>query len=164
MAKNVALGAGWSAWTPLFGARAPAAQGVYVAQLVDGGGRPVSFTRLLGRDDAGIVTIGRSDSVSRRIEQMKSGIRRGRGHSAFNLLWILGEHGRRERVNGFAKRLRVRWLETRESSRLEERCLKSYFLAFGELPPLSSALPRRYDNWAEMVRTPFPIRAFAAAR
>ncbi len=125
---------------------------VYKIRIVEKGA-PAIINRFLGSDDRGIISIGMTTVMDSRRRKFVSGMTRGRGHSEGNLLF---------RIRQFApfnqkfpkpvlqyKFFKVKSKE--EADSMESRLIKAYVRKFGEVPPLNSAIPKRYDEdgWQE---------------
>ena len=119
---------------------------------------PMAIPRFLARDASGLVSIGMSSNMESRRRSFNRALRRGRGHSEGNLLYILDSY------SNFDTWLRDSQLQYRyavmeysaRAKEIEEVLLKSYFLRFGEVPPLNSAIPKRYDwpSWQAIQSQP----------
>jgi hypothetical protein len=55
----------------------------------------------------------------------------------------------------------ARLADENETERLEGRLIKTYFLRFGEPPPLNSSIPDRYNDgvWKELAETMCSVSA-----
>jgi len=109
---------------------------------------PVHISRFLGIDKRGILSIGKTSYMENRRKQFVRALTGVFGHSEGNLLEIL------ERVSPLKSLYPDRRLEysfaivsITEKDKLEELHIKSYVKQYGEVPPLNSAIPKRYDDW-----------------
>jgi len=119
-------------------------------RLVDARGNAYKLNRLLKADDDGIMCIGKTGTMKTRRKQILSGVERGRGHSEMNLVYFLKNYST-EYLNKF-QNARFQYsmhvcATEEESKQEEERLIKLYFLKFGEVPPLNSAIPNRIGEW-----------------
>lgn len=120
---------------------------VYAVRLLNRGA-VVSIPRLLGEDTEGLLTIGMTKNFERRRCQFIRGCTKGRGHSAGNLVFVLGA------LEAFRSAFPARTYEIsflavpdeKEARRLETRVTKEYLARFGEGPPLTSVIPDRYAH------------------
>lgn len=112
-------------------------------------GKPFQMNRLLGRDEEGLLSIGKTKDMEGRRAQFISGVVNGYGHSEGNLLRLLVLYsGLKERVPS-RPQIECQFLACKsedEAIKTEARLLKDYLCRFGELPPLNSAIPNRYDE------------------
>ena len=138
----------WSDWQKLVQPASYNGPAVYRIRLCDSG-VTVSIKRFLGSDDDGLLCIGKASNLERRRKQFISGTTNGGGHSEANLLHIL------EKVTSLSANYPNREYEYSyvkvnnpgEEDLLEEKHIKAYVKRFGEVPPLNSAIPNRYDKW-----------------
>ena len=133
----------WSEWGPLTertADEAPESPAVYQVSLNREGG----IRRLLDDDPDGVLYIGESKRLSRRLAGFLHGMTRGRGHSGSNIVHQMGQDRKELFCEGIAKeQYRYRYVETPLSARhkIEKAELKAYLNRFGELPPFNAALP-----------------------
>ena len=140
----------WSRWSDLT-ARCPQNGPAVYEIRVCASGIPLRVGRFLRTDMRGILCIGMTTNVRRRIRDFIKGLSRGLGHSEANLLHRL------EQATALGRLIWRRSYEYRfiavdsktEACRLEERLIKRYVKRFGEVPPLNSVIPNRYlsDGW-----------------
>jgi hypothetical protein len=114
---------------------------VYAVRLVERG-RVKRIPRFLAVDPEGILTIGKASNLESRRRRFISGYKRGRGHSASNLLFRLAEFHRRFPSAKFEFTFNV--MGNAKLARTEETKLTwKYWQRFGEAPPLTSVLAGR---------------------
>ena len=139
----------WSGWLPLDAKIKHERFAVYKIRLVTEDSKPFTLPRLFKKDMSGIMCIGQTTNMERRRNQAYGAISKGDGHSAMNLVFYL-----REFCN-FDKRF-ANWnfqfnfskcKSGHDAKKREDDLSKEYFREFGEVPPLNSVLPNRYDNW-----------------
>lgn len=119
--------------------------GVYRVQLADTSGTPVPLGRICGVDTEGVLYVGRSGfgsqgtfrTVARRLREFqKRAHSGGQTYAQAKLIYdrVVLFQGHRLFATAMS-------LPDAEIARAEERTLRAYFQAFGELPPLNSAFP-----------------------
>lgn len=140
----------WSHWRPLDRPCGHSGAAVYQVRLLTSR-RPLRIGRLLRRDPRGLLCIGMTADMQRRLRDFVQGLKRGRGHSEANLLHQLEESTPLKRLMP-RRDYQYRFHPTRnraDAQRLEERLIKQYVKQFGEVPPLNSAIPNRYldEGW-----------------
>jgi len=143
--------ADWTDWQEIHepsGHRAPA---VYMVRLVRATGRVFALNRLLERDANGILCIGNSANMERRLRRFIAGMDTGEGHAPANRLYRLRQCTAFDQV--FPKaRYEYRFLRAEDKAQAEQfeiALLRRYFRCYGELPPLNSAMPGRHVPWEE---------------
>lgn len=116
----------------------------------------MSIPRFFDKDPNGILSLGKAGDMERRRKQFVDGWKKQRAHSEGILLSILEKYA--------VHRIDAKYpnsdffysylgLETEQRAIQEERWLiKKYVMHFGEVPPLNSAIPKRYDypDWAAL--------------
>lgn len=125
--------------------------GVYKIRLIDYQGQPVRIGRLLGVDTDGLLAIGESVNVARRIREFY------RAYEGQSFRHYVAERMFLIRFKtAFGKKIFkdckiqftcMRLKDKAEVKKYEERFLKSYFKTFGELPPLNSDMPDKNVDW-----------------
>jgi len=121
---------------------------VYQVRMVDDDLKPYSINRFLDTDKDGIVCIGESSNMEQRRKKFLSGIKYARGHSSMNLVYYLERHTKlKEIFNPYSFQYRYSTCKASERKRIKSKLTKEYFKQFGEVPPLNSVLPNRYDGW-----------------
>ena len=115
-------------WTTV--ADAPTTSAVYQVSIVRDGG----IRRLLGDDAEGILYVGKSGNLSRRLGRFLRGIQFGKGHSGSNIVAQM-DQARKEFFRGqIANRgYRYRYVEVAgaDPEDLEQEALKGYLNGFG---------------------------------
>jgi len=122
---------------------------IYKVRLTDASGNAFKLNRLLKTDDEGIMCIGHTSKMEQRRKQFLSAIKRANGHSEMNLVYYLNAYT--DFKNKFEDAQFQYYFcecsDVAESKREEEQLIKAYFKEFGEVPPLNSSIPKRYENW-----------------
>ena len=125
---------------------------VYEIRIVERG-EPAIIDRFLASDDRGIISIGMTTMMETRRRKFVSGMTRGRSHSEGNLLFRIRQFAPFDQK--FPKPvLQYKFFKVKskeEADRMEGHRIKAYVRKFGEVPPLNSAIPKRYDEdgWQE---------------
>jgi hypothetical protein len=122
---------------------------VYKVRLTNANGSACTLERLLKADKEGIMCIGHTSNMKQRRAQFLSAMNGASGHSEMNLVYYLKAY------TNFPNRFKdtniqysfCKCSDVTESKKEEENLIKSYFKEFGEVPPLNSAIPNRYENW-----------------
>ncbi len=141
----------WSNWIDILsvkGTKEPYRwAGVYKIRLVDSGEHPVGIARFLDKDRDGIVAIGESVEVARRLGEF---YRRYEGHSSSHpgaeRLFLIRNRTKFGKgvYNDCKIQFSARKLSNKAEAQEEEaRLLASYFKKCGELPPLNSIMPNK---------------------
>jgi len=142
----------WSDWRSIYECAAFNGHAVYRVRLV-GADRPIPIPRFLGTDDEGILSIGTTSVMDDRRQQFVTGVEECYGHSSANLLYYLERFTTIKSLHAhLGYQYCFREVESREQAeKLETVLIKTYFLRFGEPPPLNSAIPDRYDEstWSD---------------
>ena len=118
---------------------------VYAVRLLDNG-VVVPIDRFLDTDYNGVLTIGMTTNLDRRRSGFVRGYTKGRGHSAANLLFALKlceAYGRRFKAPSFEIAFEP-IADEADARQREAKLIREYFERFGEIPPLSSAIPNKY--------------------
>ena len=121
--------------------------GIYKIRLVKKG-YPIEIPRLLDIDKDGILMIGSSTNIDRRIKCFRGAMNGGgHAHSAGQRLYLLRIYTNfSERYNNCEIQYSFASLPNENMSKdEEERLLKCYFKRYGEVPPLNNNLPNRID-------------------
>ena len=98
--------------------------------------------RFLGKDKDGILAIGKTKKLKKRIKHFNKALEIGKRHSAGRTLFL-----NQEQFNRKFKYPSL-WYSFRpvrecDLSNEEAREIKQYMKVFGELPPLNSAIPQK---------------------
>ena len=138
----------WSPWKNITESSRYDGCAVYEVRLVNKEDHPVIINRFLGTDKEGILAIGMTTNMERRRKQFIYGENRCRAHSEGNLLFLLKEYSRfKTKYNRTRYQYRFQKVKTRDDAKKKEKKLiKDYFKKYGEVPPLNSAIPDRYDK------------------
>lgn len=125
--------------------------GVYKIRLADQQENAIKVPRFLGVDKEGLLAVGESDNLSRRIRQFyRAYSGQSFAHSVAERLFVL--LFKRVNSNSTMKNSRLEFScmklkDKAEAQIREETLLKTYFKKFGELPPLNSSLPDKDVDW-----------------
>jgi len=143
----------WSFWKNIDKAARHDSHAVYEIRLVNTQGTSVAINRFLGKDKKGLLSIGMTTNMERRRKQFISGEDRCQGHSEGNLLFLLKEYSRFRTKHPLPK-YQYRFqkvISEDETKRKERKLIKDYVRQYGEVPPLNSAIPGRYEemSWDE---------------
>lgn len=137
----------WSPWQSIEAGNSTSGPAVYKIRLASNG-EPVAIPRFLRIDSVGTLSIGVSRNMDKRRKNFLRSLARGRGHSEANLLRLLQMHSHLNRLypDGEIQFTYAKRAKREDAAKAEEVLLKEYVVRFGELPPLNSAIPNRY-NW-----------------
>jgi len=142
----------WTSWRKLETSTIFNGPGVYKIRLLIEG-NPLTIPRFLGEDRSGLLSIGVSGNLEYRRQQFITGLRKGRRHSEGNLLYLLKRYAALERKVGPCS-FHYAFCSSnhrRTAEHLEGKLIKQYVKRYGEVPPLNSAIPDRYNaaSWAK---------------
>lgn len=130
--------------------------GVYAIRLINASNeKPIAIGRFLGKDEGGILQIGRSKHLGKRLLDFFHSCYEGaHSHSEgarlclIRVLTQFEEHIYPESCLQY----NMKWTSDIEhAGQEEERLLKSYFKWFGELPPLNRNIGHRSIRWTKEV-------------
>ena len=128
--------------------------GVYKIRLTNEPDNATKIPRFLGVDEEGLLAIGESRNLSRRIRQFyRAYSGQSFAHSVAERLFTL--LSKIINSNSTLKNSRIEFScmklkDKAEAQIYEERLLKTYFKKFGELPPLNSSLPDKKVDWHDI--------------
>lgn len=154
----------WSKWRDIssiknFAEEIGKSPGVYKIRLADSARRPIHISRLFGDDQDGLLAIGESVDLARRIKEFYNAYAaRTFGHSSMGdrlFLVLMCQYScfKTTYQNNSTVQFRVMKLSDKaEAQAEEEKLLKNYFKEHGELPPLNSSMPDRH-SWDEIIKT-----------
>ena len=154
----------WSKWKDISSIDNLARQlskvpGVYKMRLSNSAGRAHPIGRLLDIDKKGVLAVGESANLARRIKEFHRAyigdrfMRHSEGDRLFLVLMCQYSHFKTAYQNNFTIQFAVMKLNNKtEAETKEERLLKGYFKKFGELPPLNSLMPDKYISWDEIIK------------
>jgi len=138
----------WSEWQPLAKKSGYAGPAAYEVRIVTVAG-PIPVPRFLAIDQRGLLSIGETGNLDSRRQAFIRGMETCSGHSEGNLLYYLLRHSPLKKVHP-EHRLEYRFRKESDKAAAklaEERMIKAYIRAFGEVPPINSAIPDRYGSW-----------------
>jgi hypothetical protein len=152
----------WSEWRDILSIKDFAkdigkSPGVYEIRLSNSAGHPTSIDRLLGTDEAGLLAIGESVNLARRIKEFYDSYTGQRFYhcTGDRLFLVWASHYTDWRYSKDNSRVQVRVMKLQnkaEAEREEEHLLKKYFREYGELPPLNSSMPDKHICWDEIIK------------
>jgi hypothetical protein len=155
--------ANWSKWQDISSAKNLALQlakvpGVYRIRLSNSSGRPIPIGRLLRIDKNGLLAIGESANLARRIKEFYQAYTAEKfGHHSvgdrlFLVLMCQYSRFKTNHQNNSGLQLQVMKLSSKADAQAEEeKLLKIYFKVHGELPPLNNSMPDK-NSWHEIVK------------
>lgn len=128
--------------------------GVYAIRLIDAAsGKPIPIGRFLGIDRNGILLIGVSNDLGKRLHDFyHSYLEDARTHSEGRRLHLVSMMSKFEEeiYPESSMQFHVKRIPDEEQAKHEEeRLLKSYFKRFGELPPLNATVGKKRVLWTE---------------
>ena len=135
----------WSEWIDIKQNPNYKGFGVYRIRLVNSKGSQIEIPRFLDKDKDGILLIGRSKDIERRIKCFRGAMKRkGCAHSEGQRLRLIIKSTNFERNYRYKIQYSFRRLQNeRQIQKAEERLLKGYFRKYGEPPPLNNNLPNK---------------------
>jgi len=101
------------------------------------GETPLHIGRLLKKDKEGILSIGTSKNLNKRLRQFIRGSITGRGHSSGNRYYYY-HLDYTNKLGTYQLKFKFRYYNNRERHSQEARLLKKYGDKFGEVPPLNN--------------------------
>ena len=143
----------WNEWVDIEENASYKSNGVYKIRLADLKGCTIEIPRFLDNDKDGILQIGRSKDIKRRIRSFR-GAMEGKEYAnvegkRLNLVKkytnFIGRYKNFKIQYSFEK-----LQDEIEVRKEEERLLKCYFKRHGEVPPLNNNLPKKYINWGSL--------------
>lgn len=139
----------WNNWEKLDSKCDHAAAAVYEFRLVSEKSQPYKFPRWFAVDKNGILSIGETGDMQKRLKQFINGFNRCNGHSEANLLFLINKHcSLNDIFSNYEIEYRYIPVSSKEyAKQCEEILIKDYVKSFGEVPPLNSAIPKRYGEW-----------------
>jgi hypothetical protein len=111
-------------------------KGLYQIRMVDADNKPLPIPRIGGTDLKGIIYIGKSIQLRKRIEAFLRG-----QHSGGGLYWLAYRRLKtREPYRGHFLQFRVMASTSKNIATKETEMLRRYFRRFCELPPFNSTV------------------------
>ncbi|KPL01637.1 MAG: hypothetical protein AMJ73_10290 [candidate division Zixibacteria bacterium SM1_73] len=119
--------------------------GVYRIRLANSKGSQIEIPRFLDKDKDGILLIGRSKDLEKRIKCFRGAMKGKRcAHSEGQRLRLIIESTNFNRNYRYKIQYSFRRLQNEgQIQKAEERLLKGYFRKYGEPPPLNNNLPNK---------------------
>jgi hypothetical protein len=153
----------WSEWRDIssiknFAKEIGKSPGVYTIRLADSVRQPIPISRLFGDDDEGLLAIGESVDLARRIKDFYNAYTAGAfgrhsvGDRLFLVLICRYSSFKTTNQNNSTVQFRIMKLSNKvEAQTEEEKLLKNYFKEHGELPPLNGNMPDK-NSWDEIIK------------
>ena len=153
----------WSEWKDIssvkdFSEDIGKSPGVYEIRLANLARQSIHISRLFGDDEEGLLAIGESVNLGRRIKEFHNAYtagvfgRHSVGDRLFLVLMCQYSRFKTNYQNKSWLQFRVMKLSSKAAAQAEEeRLLKDYFKAHGELPPLNCSMPDK-NNWDEIIK------------
>jgi len=153
----------WSEWQDIssikdFAEEIGKSPGVYTIRLADSARQSIRISRLFGDDKEGLLAIGESVDLGRRIKEFHNAYTAGTfgrhsvGDRLFLVLMCQYSRFKTTYQNNSRVQFRVMKLSNKaEAQAEEEKLLKNYFKAHGELPPLNNNMPDK-NSWDEIIK------------
>lgn len=150
----------WTEWFPLDAKLEYYGPAVYqFRQLKDG--KPSPIQRWGGIDLGGILVIGETENLAKRLEDSVNAIRKCSGSTTLNLLHFVQCFSRYyDHYRDFES---IQYRFVRFSSKLEAeaeetRLITNYICEFWEPPPLNSKIKERYNGelWTKCFKSVYP--------
>ena len=131
--------------------------GVYCIRLIDAPSEtPIPIARFLCIDASGTLLIGVSGNLGQRLHKFyHSYLEDARTHSEgrrLHLVRMICEYEEKIYANSSMQFCVKHVSDMEEAKHEEERLLKTYFIRFGELPPLNSVLGKMRVRWSDLER------------
>lgn len=140
----------WSEWQEIVLSPECTGAAIYRVRLLNNEtDKPLLINRFLGVDGLGIVSLGKATNIKRRIQQFCHGVEKCQGHSEGNLFNLINQYCTHIKQLNCSIEYQYKIVEVDLLSYEEEHLIKDYIKYFGEVPPLNSAIPRRYDSWVK---------------
>lgn len=143
----------WNEWIDLKKNASYKGCGVYKIRLTDSKDYPIEISRFLDNDKDGILQIGRSKDIKRRIRSFRGAMEgKGCAHAEGKRLNLIKKY---TNFIGSYNNCKIQYsfkkLQDKiEARKEEERLLKCYFIRHGEVPPLNNNLPRKDIDWESL--------------
>lgn len=120
---------------------------IYKFRLLAKDNKPLKIRRMLADDNSGILCIGKTTNMERRLKQFRSGVYNCKGHSEGNLFYLVKKYCKNFDYKPELIQYRFKAYAGADLELKEEKCIKRYIKSFGEVPPFNSAIPNRYGSW-----------------
>ena len=125
--------------------------GVYIIRLANVGySTPIG--RFLKKDKSGLLAIGESGDLARRIKEFYHAYNRQiffRHSAGDRLFFVLAYHHSSWSTSNQNSTVQFKFMRVKnkiEAQNKEAKLLMEYFIRYGELPPLNNSLPNK-SNW-----------------
>jgi len=128
----------WSNWENIENLPDYEGKGVYRFRLVDNKGKSISIQRFLGEDKDGIIVIGEAENIKTRLKQFNKVVieKKKYPHSeglTIHLLRSITKFDEKYEMCTF----QYTYSKVDEHKEEEKKLLESYFMEYGEIPPLN---------------------------
>jgi len=138
----------WSKWRDINELPDYKGAGVYKIRILNNN-NPIVVNRFLACDEEGILQIGRSNNINRRLKYFLGCINgKDYSHAEGKKFHLISEQSK---INEIYKDLKLQYsflqTEEHECESKEEYLIKCYFKKHGEVPPLNNNLPDSLTNW-----------------
>jgi len=143
----------WNEWIDIEKNASYKSYGIYKIRLADLEGYPIEIPRFLVKDKDGILQIGRSKDIERRIKRFRGAMEgKGYAHAEGKRLNLIKKYTNfKGRYNNCKIQYSFKKFQNEiEARKEEERLLKYYFKSHGEVPPLNNNLPKKYIDWENL--------------
>ncbi len=148
---------GWSAWQDISQAKVKYMDhpGVYQVRLVDEDGNPVQIPRFTGTDEEGLIYIGSSVDLGRRLREFESTAEKLKGYHSGAATYLLARVNFKYRQHpylNFKLECRVKHSPRADKSVLRKQeaiLLADYFYKYNELPPSNGNVPKKWEDFSQ---------------
>jgi len=140
--------ANWSKWTDI-NEKLPSYEGpgVYKIRLADLKGQVIVIGRFHDNDKNGILMIGSSNNIKRRLQQFRGAINGNKyGHAEAIRFYLILKYTKFKKEQ-YKLQYSFKKLNKNNYKEEEERLIKCYFKKYGEVPPLNNNLPSKHVDW-----------------
>ena len=151
---------GWSAWQDISQAKVKYMDhpGVYQVRLVDEDGNPVQIPRFTGTDEEGLIYIGSSVDLGRRLREFENTAKKFKyGHSGAGtyLQAFVNFIYRQHPYLNFKLECRVKHSPSADKSAVKKQeaiLLAGYFYKYNELPPCNGNVPKKWGDFSQELK------------
>jgi len=131
----------WSDWKPLLNSdyAIPCDSGIYEIRWAIGG-KPQTVPRFNGKDINGLLYIGKTTNLQKRIGFIRHSLN-GEMTSPHTAIYTYKYFVFERKIK--PEQLEVRWTESKEIEYLEAKLLFDYIMEYLDKPPLNISVPKR---------------------
>ncbi|MFX0027860.1 MAG: hypothetical protein ACFE8B_01505 [Candidatus Hermodarchaeota archaeon] len=128
----------WSIWEDIENLPDYEGKGVYKVRIVSYKEKSISIQRFLDEDKDGIIMIGKADNIKKRLKQFNKIVteRKKYPHSEGLTIHLLRKIPKFKEKYGTCT-FQYTFSKVGEPTEEEKKLLESYFIYYGELPPLN---------------------------